>query len=127
MLSHLMETVINTGEISNNEGAIIKQFLDGLFVREEEKDDLRFDSGIIQLLLAHLAKKFFERNEENAWMEDFQILKLFSKFLASLGTGTDTRYALQMSTQLGILVKNGNSYSFAHQKYLNHYYNIPTE
>jgi len=123
MLSRLIEIVKLKGEIPKSEGEIIDRFIFSLYQREkEEKKDANFDTKKIHRLLRYLGYESLEKKDTNSGMNEDEILNYFVECKNKYGFDTDTIYVLDISTQLGILEKRDDMYTFAHQAYQDYFH-----
>lgn len=123
MLSRLIEIVKSKGEIPKSEGEIIEKFIFSLYQREkEEKKDANFDIKKIHRLLRYLGYESLEKKETNSGMPEDEVLNFFVECKTKYGFNIDTIYVLDISTQLGILEKRDDMYTFAHQAYQDYFH-----
>jgi len=123
MLSRLIEIVKLKGEIPKSEGEIIDRFIFSLYQREkEEKKDGNFDTKKIHRLLRFLGYESLEKKDTNSGMNEDEILNYFVECKKKYGFQMDTIYVLDIATQLGILEKRDDMYTFAHQAYQDYFH-----
>lgn len=123
MLSRLIEIVKLKGEIPKSEGEIIDRFIFSLYQREkEEKKDANFDTKKIHRLLRFLGYESLEKKDTNSGLNEDEILNYFVECKNKYGFDTDTIYVLDIATQLGILEKRDDMYTFAHQAYQDYFH-----
>lgn len=123
MLSRLIEIVKVKGNIPKSEGEIIDRFIFSLYERERvEKKDANFNTKIIHRLLRNLGYESLENKETNSGMVEDEVLNYFVEYKKKYGFDIDTIYVLEIATQLGILEKRDELYTFAHQAYQDYYH-----
>lgn len=123
MLSRLIEIVKLKGEIPKSEGEIIDRFIFSLYQREkEEKKDGNFDTKKIHRLLRFLGYESLEKKDTNSGMNEDEILNFFVECKKKYGFEMDTIYVLDIATQLGIIEKRDDMYTFAHQAYQDYFH-----
>jgi hypothetical protein len=123
MLSRLIEIVKLKGEIPKSEGEIIDRFIFSLYQREKvEKKDGNFDTKKIHRLLRSLGYESLEKKDTNSGMNEDEILNYFVECKKKYGFEMDTIYVLDIATQLGILEKRDDMYTFAHQAYQDYFH-----
>lgn len=123
MLSRLIEIVKVKGDIPKSEGEIIDKFIFSLYEREKhEKKDANFNQKIIHRLLRFLGYESLEKKDTNAGMSEDEVLNCFVDCKRKYGFEINTIYAIETVTQLGILEKRDELYSFAHQAYQDYYH-----
>jgi hypothetical protein len=123
MLSRLIEIVKVNGDIPKSEGEIIDRFIFSLYEREkDEKKDANFNQKIIHRLLRYLGYESLEKKDTNSGLTEDEILNYFVECKRKYGFEIDTIYVLEIATQLGILEKRDELYSFAHQAYQDYYH-----
>ncbi|HEY5588198.1 MAG TPA: hypothetical protein VIK86_04485, partial [Candidatus Paceibacterota bacterium] len=89
---------------------------------KEEKKDANFDTKKIHRLLRYLGYESLEKKDTNSGMNEDEILNYFVECKNKYGFDTDTIYVLDISTQLGILEKRDDMYTFAHQAYQDYFH-----
>ncbi|GAA4022105.1 hypothetical protein GCM10022386_01350 [Flavobacterium cheonhonense] len=123
MLSRLIEIYKVSGEIPKSEGEIIGKFIQSLYLREiEEKKDGNFHVKTIHTLLRHLGYWSLENKDTNSGMPENEVLNYFLESKQKYGLTIDIIYVLEIVTQLGILEKRDNLYTFAHQAYQDYFH-----
>lgn len=123
MLSRLIEVVRDEGTIPKSEGEIIHRFIHCLYNREKvEKKDVNFDIPKVHRLLRHLGYESLEDLDTNAGMTGDEVLRYFVVCMRKYGFEIDSMYVLDKATQLNILEKREDLYSFAHQAYQDYYH-----
>lgn len=123
MLSRLIEIVKIKGEIPKSEGEIIDKFIFSLYQREiEEKKDANFNTKIIHRLLRFLGYEGLEKKDTNSGMTEDEVLNYFVECKKRYGFEVNTIYVIEIATQLGILEKRDEMYTFAHQAYQDYYH-----
>lgn len=123
MLSRLIEIYKVNGEIPKSEGEIINKFIYSLYYREmEEKKDANFNSKTIHILLKHLGYWSLEKQDTNSGINENEVLNYFLECKEKYGFSIDLVYVLEIVTQLGILEKRENLYTFAHQAYQDYFH-----
>ena len=123
MLSRLIEVAHDEGTIPKSEGEIIHRFIHCLYNREKiDKQDVNFDVSKIHKLLRHLGHESLEDLDTNAGMTEDMVLRYFVKCMRQFGFEIDTIYVLDKVTQLNILERREDVYSFAHQAYQDYYH-----
>jgi hypothetical protein len=123
MLSRLIEIVKVKGDIPKSEGEIIDRFIFSLYEREkDEKKDANFNQKIIHRLLRYLGYESLEKKDTNSGMSEDEVLNYFVECKRKYGFEIDTIYVIEIATQLGILEKRDELYSFAHQAYQDYYH-----
>lgn len=123
MLSRLIEIVKTEGDIPKSEGEIINRFIHTLYYREkEEKKDANFDVRKIHRLLRYLGYESLEKKGTNAGMVEDEVLNYFVDCKKKFGFEIDIIYVLEISTNLNILEKMDDMYTFAHQAYQDYYH-----
>lgn len=123
MLSRLIEIFKVNGEIPKSEGEIINKFIHSLYYREiEEKKDGNFNSKVIHILLRFLGYWSLEKKDTNSGMTENEVLNYFLDCKNKYGLSIDLVYVLEIVTQLGILEKRDNLYTFAHQAYQDYFH-----
>lgn len=123
MLSRLIEIIKVKGEIPKSEGEIIDKFIHSLYIRElQEKKDANFNIKVIHRLLRYLGYESLENKDTNSGMQEDEVLNYFIECKNKYGFVIDTIYVLEVSTQLGILEKRDEMYTFAHQAYQDYYH-----
>lgn len=123
MLSRLVQVVKSNGHIPTNKGDIIHEFIQSLYRREQvEKKDANFNLKVIHRLLRYLGYQSLEQKGTNAGLSEDYILNKFADSRNKYGFQINLVYVLEISTQLGILEKHGNLYTFSHQEYQDYYY-----
>jgi predicted NACHT family NTPase len=123
MLSRLIEIYKANGEIPKSEGEIIDKFIFSLYYREvEEKKDGNFNSKTIHILLKYLGYWSLEQKDTNSGMTENEVMNYFLKCKEKYGLMIDLVYVLEIVTQLGIIEKRENLYTFAHQAYQDYFH-----
>ncbi|RYX89850.1 NACHT domain-containing protein, partial [bacterium] len=123
MLSRLIEIVRVKGEIPKSEGEIIDKFIQSLYLREaEEKLDANFNKRVIHRLLRFLGYESLENKDTNSGMTEDEVLNYLVESKSKYGFEINTIYVLGIATQLGILEKRDEMYTFAHQAYQDYYH-----
>jgi hypothetical protein len=123
MLSRLIEIVKAKGEIPKSEGEIIEKFIYSLYQREQqEKKDANFDTKKIHRLLRYLGYESLEKKDTNSGMTEDEVLNYFVRCKEKYSFIIDTSYVLEIATQLGILEKRDEMYTFAHQAYQDYFH-----
>ncbi len=123
MLSRLIEIVKAKGEIPKSEGEIIEKFIYSLYQREQqEKKDANFNTKQIHRLLRYLGYESLEKKDTNSGMSEDEVLNYFVRCKEKYSFIIDTSYVLEIATQLGILEKRDDMYTFAHQAYQDYFH-----
>ncbi len=123
MLSRFIEIVRVSGELPKSEGEIIHFFIESLYRREkEEKKDANFDIKKIHRMLRYLGFTSLEKYGTNSGMTEDEILNIFVVCKNKYGFDIDTIYVLEIVTQLNILEKTDQLYTFAHQAYQDYFH-----
>ncbi|EMS33907.1 hypothetical protein C943_04226 [Mariniradius saccharolyticus AK6] len=123
MLSRLIEIVKAKGEIPKSEGEIIEKFIFSLYQREkQEKKDANFNIKQIHRLLRYLGYESLEKKDTNSGMTEDEILNYFVKCKEKYSFIIDTSYVIEIASQLGILEKRDEMYTFAHQAYQDYFH-----
>lgn len=123
MLSRLIEIYKSSGEIPKSEGEIMNKFIHSLYYREiEEKKDGNFHIRTIHTLLRHLGYWSLEKRDTNSGMPENEVINYFLECKEKFGFTIDVIYVLETVTQLGILEKRENLYTFAHQAYQDYFH-----
>ncbi|WP_339838547.1 NACHT domain-containing protein [uncultured Flavobacterium sp.] len=123
MLSRLIEIYKVSGEIPKSEGEIIDKFIHSLYHREiEEKKDGNFHIRTIHTLLRYLGYWSLEKKDTNSGMTENEVINYFLECKNKYGFTIDVIYVLEIVTQLGILEKRDNLYTFAHQAYQDYFH-----
>jgi hypothetical protein len=123
MLSRLIEIVKEKGEIPKSEGEIIGEFIRSLYKREKlEKKDANFNTKQIDRMLRYLGYESLEKKDTNSGMTEDEVLNYFVRCKEKYSFIIDTSYVIEIVTQLGILEKRDDMYTFAHQAYQDYFH-----
>ncbi len=107
-------------EHTENKIKVIQTFVHKIYRRESERDQ-RFGEVAFDTLLSDLAAKIFTLYTSNASLQRNEVIKTLSPRLAAGFPDLDLDYFLSTSVHLGILSKDENQYSFAHEEYFDYY------
>ncbi len=128
LLSQLIQTVEKQGKIPQNEGNIVRDFINLLIEREYiEKKNPFFDKeneSIILNFLGRLGYFSLEMKGEKATMTEQEIIYVFKEYSKENNLQDfNYYYLMQMAIQLTILErKNNKLISFAHQSYQDYFH-----
>ena len=120
MLYMMIQVVTKTKKIPKHLADLLDNFMFDIYDREKQKDD-NFPQDNFHALLCFLGLKMLNASETNAAQPREKVLKWLREKKQEDGLSIDLSYILDIATQLGILVRDGKKYSFAHQQYLDYY------
>lgn len=121
MLTMLIEVVKIESKIPSEKGKIIRAFIFSLYEREQ-KQFIDFDKDTFHLLLCYLGYETRNLTGSNSGLDrDEYILPILEERKKHLGLTIDLVDFLRKTTDLYILVKDDNQYSFSHEQYQEYY------
>ncbi len=123
----LIRVVERTGQVPKNEALIIGAFLEGIFLLEQKKNVL-FNQLQTNILLAHLAKQYFQDYNGNARVPYSKVAKYLREKAQIENFALNEEAFLQKMRDLQILdMSEEYRYAFKHQLFLEYYFGIDTE
>jgi hypothetical protein len=120
MLYMMIQVVKQKQAIPKHLAELMDEFMFAIYTREKQKDD-NFPQDDFHLLLCFLAFKILEAYKTNAALPREKVLKLLREKKQADGLSIDLSYILEIATQLSILVRDDQHYSFTHEQYLDYY------
>jgi len=121
LLFMLLNVVEQSGTIPSTEGLIIREFVNGLFLREQQEKDIQFEEVEFRLLLRQLAFQGLSRKGSNAAITQDEALAILAERKGSYGLTTNLVAFLRRSEELGIIARQEEQYSFSHQLYQDYF------
>jgi predicted NACHT family NTPase len=121
LLFMLIRVVEQTNQVPKNKNQIIKTFLEGIYALEEKKNS-NFDKYQIDILLADLAKQYFDIHQQgNAKLPYPKITEYLSAKIRAEKFNLNTFDVLKKMVELQILDFSQEKYAFKHQLFLDYF------
>ncbi|MFC1743423.1 NACHT domain-containing protein [Candidatus Riflebacteria bacterium] len=122
MLYMLIAVVEKEKKIPDNKAHIIRDFLQSLYKRERREKDVNFDIENFHLLLCHLGFETRTLADTNSALSRGEFINpILEEGKKKLGLNLTIQNFLTRATDLNIIVKDKEQYSFAHESYQEYY------
>jgi predicted NACHT family NTPase len=120
LLFMLIRVVEQTGKVPKNDNQIIKAFLEGIYLSEEQKNR-NFNSRQIDILFAHLAENYFKDYGGNAKLPYPKVVGYLRVKIQTEGFELQSLEVLNKMVELQILDFSQDKYAFKHQLFLDYF------
>lgn len=120
LLFMLIRVVEQTGEVPKNDNQIIKTFLEGIYLSEEQKNR-NFNSRQMDILFAYLAENYFKDYGGNAKLPYRKVAEYLRIKIQTEGFDLQSLEVLNKMVELQILDFSQERYSFKHQLFLDYF------